>query len=135
MVPISQQKSRQNLLKQLPRQWSLLTHDRVGLFALVLFVLGLILLLIPIGALQGIGGIVFGTGLTVLISIWSTRQQLAKDANLRRKTEVYGPLHAELQILRERLEETQTGSKPSLLWIDVQGMEPSHATQLLNEEP
>jgi hypothetical protein len=82
-----------------------------------------------------VGGIVFGTGLTVLISLWSNRQQLAKDANLRRKTEVYGPLHAELQTLRERLEETRAGSQSYLQWIDVKGMEPDRVPRVLNEEP
>ncbi len=135
MVPATQQKSRKNLQQQVSRRWLSLTRDRLGIFALTLFVLGLILLLIPIGALQGVGGIVFGTGLTVLISTWSTRQQLAKDANLRRKTEVYGPLHAELQTLRERLEEAQAGSEPYLQWIDVLGMQPPRALHLLNEEP
>ncbi len=135
MVPATQQKRRRNLRQQISRRWSSLTRDRLGIFALTLFVLGLILLLTPIGALQGVGGIVFGTGLTVLISTWSTRQQLAKDANLRRKTEVYGPLHAELQTLRERLEEAQAGSKPYLQWIDVKGMEFDRAPRLLNEKP
>ena len=135
MMPATQQKSARNRRKQISPWWSSLTRDRLGIFALTLFVLGLILLLIPMGALQGVGGIVFGTGLTVLVSTWSNRQQLAKDANLRRKAEVYGPLHAELQTLRERLEETQAGSKPYLQWIDVPGMQSPRALQLLNEEP
>jgi hypothetical protein len=134
MVPISQPKSRQNLLKQVPRQWSSLTRDRLGIFALALFVLGLILLLLPIGAFQGVGGIVFGTGLTVLVSTWSNRQQLAKDANLRRKVEVYGPLHIELQTLRERLEKGRAGSQPYLQWVDVKGMQPDYVPPLLNEK-
>lgn len=112
------------VLKQISRLWSLLTRDRLGIFALALFVLGLILLLIPGGTFQGVGGIVFGTGLTVLISTWTNRQQLAKDANLRRKTEVYGPLHAELQTLRERLEEARTHTKPYLQQIGVAGVTP-----------
>jgi hypothetical protein len=122
MIPATQQKSRRNLLKQPARQWPSLIRDRLGIFALTLFVLGFILLLLPIGALQGVGGIVFGTGLTVLISTWSNRQQLAKDANLRRKTEVYGPLHAELQNLRERLEEARAHTKPYLQQLDVAGV-------------
>jgi len=134
MMPVTQQRHRRNLRKQIPRRWLSLAHDRLGILALALVILGLILLLIPVGALQGVGGIVFGTGLTVLISLWSNRQQLAKDANLRRKTEVYGPLHAELQTLRERLEETRAGSKSYLQWINVKGMEPDHAPHPLNEE-
>jgi hypothetical protein len=135
MIPVTRQKHRLGRLKQIPRRWLSFAHDRLGIFALALIVLGLVLLLIPVGALQGVGGIVFGTGLTVLISMWSNRQQLAKDANLRRKTEVYGPLHAELQTLRERLEETRAGSQSYLQWIDVKGMEPDRAPRVLNEEP
>jgi len=96
-----------------------------------LIVLGLIFS--RASALQGVGGIVFGTGLTVLLSQLTNRQQLAKDANLRRKTNLYEPLHAELQTLRERLEATRTGAKPYLQWIDMPGMKfPVH---LSAEEP
>lgn len=138
MVPVTQLKSRRNRLKEFPQSWSWLTRDRLGMFALAfvlaLVMVGLFFLFLP-GGLQGVGGIVFGTGLTVLISMWTNRYQLAKEANLRRKTEVYGPLHAELQTLRERLEEAQAGSQPYLQWIDVKGKQPPRALQLLNEEP
>src|SRR5436190_722435 len=79
-----------------------------GIFALILFILGLVGLIVLVDTLRGIGGILFGTGLTVLISTWNNREQSAKEANLRRKTEIYGPLHAELQNLRDRLLESTT---------------------------
>src|SRR5258708_8448829 len=93
MVPIHQQKSRRNLLKQIPRRWLSLAHDRLGIFAFALVILGLIFLLIPAGAWQGGGGIVFGTGLTVLISLWSNPHHLPKHANLHRKPTQNRPLH------------------------------------------
>ncbi len=86
---------------------------------LALVVIGIIFLLVPGGGLQGVGGIIFGTGLSVFLATLTNRQQLAKEANLRRKTEVYGPLHAELQNLRERLDATRAGTKPYLQQIAV----------------
>src|SRR5260370_28753520 len=93
-VPVTQEKSRWDLLKKASQQWSLLTRDRLGMAALALVVIGIIFLLIPGGGLQGVGGIIFGTGLSVFLATLTNRQQLAKEANLRRKTEIYGPLHA-----------------------------------------
>jgi hypothetical protein len=109
------------------RHWPWLLHDNVVVGALVLFALGLILIVLglifsSVSALQGVGGIIFGTGLTVFLSQLANRQQLAKDANLRRKTTLYDPPHAELQTLRERLEATRTGVKPYLQWITIPGM-------------
>jgi len=124
MLPATQQKSRWDLLKKTSQQWSLLTRDRLGMAALALVVIGIIFLLIPGGGLQGVGGIIFGTGLSVFLATLTNRQQLAKEANLRRKTEIYGPLHAELQNLRERLNETRAGTKPYLQQIDVAGVTP-----------
>src|SRR5260370_12387009 len=102
----------------------MLTRDRLGMAALALVVIGIIFLLIPGGGLQGVGGIIFGTGLSVFLATLTNRQQLAKEANLRRKTEIYGPLHAELQNLRERLNETRAGTKPYLHQIAVPGVTP-----------
>ncbi len=130
MTPTPRQKHKNwcNVLKQKVQHWSWLPRDRVIVYALALTVLGLILIVLGLifsraSALQGVGGIVFGTGLTVLLSQLTNRQQMAKDANLRRKTNLYEPLHAELQTLRERLEATRTGAKPYLQWIDIPGME------------
>ncbi len=109
------------------QHWPWLLRDNVVVGALVLIVLGLILIVLglifsSVSALQGVGGIIFGTGLTVFLSQLANRQQLAKDANIRRKTTLYEPLHAELQTLRERLEATRTGAKPYLQWITIPGM-------------
>src|SRR5713101_4647828 len=99
----------------------MILKDRLGIFALALVAVGIAFFLVPGGQLQGVGGIVFGTGLTVFLGRLTNRQQLAKEANLRRKTEVYGPLHIELRTLRERLEEARAGTKPYLQQIDVPG--------------
>lgn len=60
--------------------------------------------------LQGTGGVVVGTGFTVIITTITGRraihEQYAKEANLRRKDEHYGPLYAELRNLREILQKT-----------------------------
>ncbi len=106
------------------RLWQIFLRDRLGVLALAMVVGGFVCLLIPVGTIQGIGGIIFGTGLTVSISLWSNRQQAAKDTNLRRKTDFYGPLQAEMQALRERLEETQNGAKPYLQQIALPGQTP-----------
>ena len=116
--------------------WSL--RDPVIVSALALIILGLMLIILglsfsSVSALQGVGGIVFGTGLTVLLSQLTNRQQMAKDANLWRKTNLYEPLHAELQTLRERLEAARTGAKPYLQWIDIPGMK--FPVQQSAEEP
>ena len=94
------------------QHWPWLLRDHVVVGALVLIVLGL--MFSSMSTLQGVGGIVFGTGLTVLLSQLTNRQQAAKDSDLRRKTDFYGPLQAELQNLRERLEDTQNRAKPYL---------------------
>jgi len=125
MLPTVQRKHIWNLARRVSQPWLFLTRDRLGVAALALSLSGLVCLLLPVGAtVNGIGGILFGTGLTVGLSTWSNRQQAAKDANLRRQTEVYGPLHAELQNLRERLEEARAGSRSYLQWIDVSGQDP-----------
>lgn len=126
------EKQKVSLYRKFP-SWQFLIHDRLGIFALILFVLGLIWLIVPDSTLKGIGGILFGTGLTVVISRWNNREQAAKEANLRRKIEIYGPLHAELQNLRDCLLESSTDDllrfnfrdhlsgiiKPCLQHIDV----------------
>lgn len=77
------------------RLWQIFLRDRLGIFALAIVVSGFVCLLLPVGTLQGIGSILFGTSLTVTITLWSNRQQAAKDTNLRRKTESYGSLQVE----------------------------------------
>ncbi len=118
MARTSQQQPWHSRLRQI------FLRDRLGILALAMVVGGFVCLLIPAGAVQGIGGIIFGTGLTVSISLWNNRQQAAKDSHLRRKTDFYGPLQAEMQTLRERLEETQNGAKPYLQQIALSGQTP-----------
>lgn len=140
MTPTHQQRHKnwRDMPKMRVHYWSWPLRDPVIVCALALIILGLGLIVLglissSVSALQGIGGIVFGTGLTVLLSQLTNRQQMAKDANLWRKTNLYEPLHAELQTLRERLEETRTGAKPYLQWIDIPGMQ--FPIQQLAEEP
>src|SRR5207245_7624148 len=82
MIQVNQKKQKISLYKRFP-SWQFLIRDRLGIFALILFVLGLIWLIVPDSTLKGIGGILFGTGLTVVISRWNNREQAAKEANLR----------------------------------------------------
>ena len=62
------------------------------------------------------GGIVLGSGLTVVVGTLTGReavhQQYAKEANLRRKTDSYGPLHEEFKALRETLDQMRAGDTP-----------------------
>lgn len=71
--------------------------------------------------IQPVGGIVFGAGLAVLTSAISSRvavrEQYAKEANLKRKDNYYGPLHADLKALRDRLEAARNGVVSYPLWI------------------
>ena len=63
-----------------------------------------------------VGGLLLGGGITVVISDLTGRraikEQYAKDANLRRRDTVYGPLEAELNFLRQRLEAAANGQEP-----------------------
>lgn len=76
---------------------------------------------------QAFGGAVFGTGLTILsstiISRVSVREQYAKEANLKRKDDYYGPLHANLKALREQLEAARNGENAYPLWIAGTGQQ------------
>lgn len=48
-------------------------------------------------------------------------RQDAKEANLRYRDEVYGPLHTELKGLRNAIERARAGKGPYPLWIPVRG--------------
>ncbi len=95
---------------------------RVGLFTLAttLLVVGGVMLVVGtrlnVAAWNTAGIAVFSTGLTVTVGTLSGReavlQQYAKDANLRRKTDTYGPLHAELRALRKVLDRARAGDAP-----------------------
>jgi hypothetical protein len=83
---------------------------------------------------RGVGGLLAGSSLTVLITTVTAkeavRQQNAKEANLRRKSEVYGPLHAELKSTRERHEAALVGDASYPLHIDT-GQEPTSPVSIL----
>lgn len=110
--------------------------------AIALIALGFIPLIIGSwksgGWLQVVGGVVFGSGLTVLVSTVTgqeaVHQQYAKDENHRRKTEVYGPLHTELKKLRERLEKARNGAGSYPLWIAVGNQAPPHPSLSLSSD-
>src|SRR6266700_1489617 len=91
---------------------------------------GVVLVLLP--ELKGqiwqiIEGALLGAGFTILVTTISARQsileQYKKDANLQRKREVYGPLHAELRELREILDDARAGRRPFPQWIEIMGDE------------
>jgi hypothetical protein len=48
-------------------------------------------------------------------------RQDAKEANLRYRDEVYGPLHTELKRIRDGMERARAGKGPYPLWIPVRG--------------
>lgn len=71
--------------------------------------------------LQVVGGPIMGAGFAVLVSTITgqsaVHEQYAKEANLKRKTEVYGPLHAELKRLTAVFEQARAGAAPCPQWI------------------
>lgn len=101
----------------------------------LLFFLALGLALVLMGALVPpardngwvpvIGGTLFGASVAALFSFASARYSVLegyrKEANLKRKEEIYGPLHAELKRLREQLTGAQRGARPYPQWIDIAG--------------
>lgn len=100
----------------------------IGL-AFVFIAVGTIVLLLPslLSAVwQPVGGALLGTGLTILVTTITARQasleQYKKEANLQRKTDVYGPLHAELKELREIFDKVHAGVEPYPRWIEISGV-------------
>jgi len=99
-------------------QWSRL--NSLAVVATILLIAGGILLVVGARAhddtWKTVGGIVLGSGLTVVVGALTGReavhQQYAKEANLRRKTDSYGPLHEEMKTLREALDAAQAGRTP-----------------------
>lgn len=86
---------------------------------------------------QVVGGIAFGAGLTVLSSTISSRitvrEQYAKEANLKRKDDYYGPLHADLKALRERLEIARSGESSYPLWITGTGQKEPTGRHMIDD--
>jgi hypothetical protein len=93
---------------------------------IVLIVLGGLMLLVgfarPSPLLQALGALILGAGLSALIGALTGRQaveqQSAREANLMRKRETYGPLYAELKALRTALSRAKDGEAPAPQLID-----------------
>lgn len=104
--------------------------DPLMILGSVMIIAGIVLLTISIGWVQIAGGALLAAGLALVSSVGTGKeaihQQFAKEANIQRKAEIYGPLHAELKKLRERLEEANTGKGSYPKWINGAGNEPSH---------
>ncbi len=103
--------------------WSSLKKWFAGLYlvtlAFVLNIAGVILLLLPSlknTLWQTISGALLGAGFTILVTSITAQQysleQYRKEANLQRKTDVYGPLHAELKMLRETFNKVHVSTIP-----------------------
>jgi hypothetical protein len=100
-------------------QWS--RRNSLAVVATILLIAGGILSFV-VGARahddtwKTVGGIVLGSGLTVIVGTLTGReavhQQYVKEANLRRKTDSYGPLHEEMKALREALDTAHAGRAP-----------------------
>ncbi len=90
--------------------WLLRRLDATYLVASALIAIGAAIFLIAqnVSWLQAPGGALIGTGFTLLITTMASRraihEQYAKDANLRRKNDLYGPLYGEIKGLRETLQ-------------------------------
>jgi hypothetical protein len=111
--------------------WSSLKKWFTGLYLVaVAFIMVGVILLLPLlknTVWQTIGGALLGSGLTILIASITTKQssfeQYKKEANLQRKTDVYGPLHAELKVLREAFDTARARAAPYPRWIEMPGVE------------
>jgi len=105
----------------------LLRIDRLVVVGGVMSVAGSIIMLVDFGkrwaGVNGVGAAIFGAGLAVLISTFTSKQavsdQYRKEANLRRKDTIYAPLHAEIKKARINLEQAEAGHKPFPRLIDT----------------
>ena len=99
-------------------QW--LRLNSLSVVAMILLIAGCIMFVVGArthdDTWKTVGGIVLGSVLTVVVGALTGReavhQQYAKEANLRRKTDSYGPLHEEMKALREALDAAQAGRTP-----------------------
>jgi hypothetical protein len=84
--------------------------------------------------LQGAGGVIVGTGFTVFITTITGRraihEQYSKEANLRRKDNLYGPLYAELRNVRNVLQKAcdENGPYPQRIGIGNSAYDGNHLT-------
>jgi hypothetical protein len=73
--------------------------------------------------LQVLGPAMLGVALTALVGTLTgreaIRQQSAKEVNLARKRETYGPLYAEVKALRQAMSDAEAGDGPPPFWIDT----------------
>jgi hypothetical protein len=73
--------------------------------------------------LSVVGGAFLGVGTSVFCSMLAARQQTtegyAKEANLRRKDNLYGPLYVEFRQVHDRLAAARGGAAAYPLWIAV----------------
>jgi len=103
--------------------------DVLTICAILTLGVSVLLLALTTGWPQVAGGALFAGDIGLISSLWTGRaavhQQFAKEANIQRKTEIYGPLHAELKQLRECLEDASTGEQPYPRYIDGAGDEPA----------
>jgi hypothetical protein len=119
------------------KKW--LTSLYLVAFAFIFIVVGVILLLLPLlknTVWQTIGGILLGTGLTILVTTTtagqSSREQYRKEANLQRKIDVYGPFHAEMKVLREIFDKAHARTVPYPRWIEIPGVEHPNSLRFVN---
>src|SRR5258708_32266391 len=139
MLPVTQQKvSIQGPSKRFRQRVTAFSKriDVLTIGAILTIGVCVLLLAMTTGWLQVAGGALFAGDIGLISSLWTGRaavhQQFAKEANIQRKTEVYGPLHAELKQLRERLEDASTGEQPYPRWIDGAGDEPASSRYVHN---
>ncbi len=118
------------------RKWEAVLRrffDGFSLVGGILFISGLLLLVLATALkivwLHDAGGTLFVAGLSLTISTAiskeAVRQQYAKEANVRRKEILYGPLYTELKQLWERFDQASRGLSPYPHWIFGVGNVPS----------
>ena len=111
------------------RRWWQETADKVAslnvvapLIVIAGFLIALFAFAIPpfrgTQVLQFLGPALIGAGLAALLGMAAVRQQSARDANLTRKRDTYGPLYAELKAARTALSDAKEGEAPAPMWID-----------------
>src|SRR5260221_7451032 len=119
--------------QRLKRWWQGITEQigPLGKVAILLVVVGLVMLVVSLTApsfrgspLLGIlGGSILGAGLRAFVGSATGREdnhhESAREANLARKRETYGPLYAEVKTLRRALSGAEAGVAPPPIWIDT----------------
>lgn len=99
-------------------RWLCRHIDRLVIASIAFLIIGAWLLNVSNSnkALVTLGAATLGAGLTMLITDLTSRraiyEQHAKDANLRRRDEVYGPLHAELLATLKVFEQAMRKAAP-----------------------